>query len=176
MKNPSPIFIHGLLFRSGTNYLAQLLELYPDCRLSPIPEDWLLANSCHITQFADAVTTRWTGEPQWGIDPERGAELMEHLGNAMVSFLYAQSENTKGQRLLTKTPDVTELPNFFTLFPDACLLVLVRDGRNVVESTVRSFSFPPHHVARWWASAADRVIDFHRAQKNGKSSLPCGSI
>jgi hypothetical protein len=167
MKSPSPIFLQGILFRSGTNYLARLLELHPDCVLSPIPEDWLLANSSHITQFVDAVTARWTRDPQWGIDPEKGEHLIEHLGNAMVSFLYAQSGNTKGQKLLTKTPDVTELPNFFSLFPDAHLLVLVRDGRSVVESTVRSFGFPPHHVARWWASAADRVIDFQPAQKPG---------
>ena len=46
----APIFVHGILGRSGTNYLTEMLALHPACAVSRIPEDWLLAKSECLTE------------------------------------------------------------------------------------------------------------------------------
>ena len=82
-----------------------------------------------------------------------------------MGFLSAQLErrkqlsakdghNGRPTRLVTKTPTVKNLGLFFQLFPTSKLLVLVRDGRSVVESAVRTFDRPYGHAAREWASSS----------------------
>ncbi len=170
MNDRAPIFLHGILFRSGTNYLARLLELHPDCALSSLPEDWLLADSDRLTRYVDAVSERWNWDPAWNIEPDAGEHLVRHLGDALVSFLHARSEEAHGKRLVTKTPGVQALPNFFRLFPNAHLLILIRDGRSVVESSARSFGYPPNQVTSWWTHAAGQIVDFDCTHRG--SGLP----
>jgi len=158
-----PIFIQGMLGRSGTNYLARLLDLHPHCRLSTIPEDWLLAESHHLMQYASAVSARWRREPAWDLPPDLEAGLVSRLGEGMLALL---NDGMEGQRVVTKTPNVQWLGNFFQLFSEASLLVLVRDGRSVAESARRSFGDDPSQVARWWAWAARQVLTFDRANRD----------
>jgi hypothetical protein len=49
---------------------------------------------------------------------------------------------------------------FFKLFPSGKLVVLVRDGRSVVESSVKTFSHPYGYAAREWARSARIIQDF----------------
>jgi hypothetical protein len=165
MNDRKPIFLHGILSRSGSNYLARLLELHPDCALSTLPEDWFLADSHYLTRYAETLNQRWGRELAWNIEPEAGEDLVRHLGGALVSFLRSRSDPTDTRRILTKTPDVQGLSNFFRLFPDVDLLILIRDGRSVVESSVRSFGTSANQVARWWARAAGQIIDFDHAHQ-----------
>jgi len=51
---------------------------------------------------------------------------------------------------------------FFELFPGARLVVLVRDGRSVVESCMSTFGWEFDRAARDWATAADRILAFER--------------
>lgn len=163
----APIFIQGVLFRSGTNYLARLLERHPDCVLSTIPEDWLLSQSDHLIRYTRGVGGRWRWVKDWGLGEETEQALLRELGAALLGFLRGRCENEAGRRLITKTPDVAGLPNFVRLFPEAHLLVLIRDGRSVVESSVRSFGWPADRVTRWWAEGADRILNFLRAHPEG---------
>jgi hypothetical protein len=163
---PPPIFIQGILGRSGTNYLARLLDLHPDCQLAPIPEDWLLAESHHIMRFARAVSERWHRNPTWDIPPDLEAQLVRRIGAGMQTVLGAR---INGKRVVTKTPNVQWLENFFQLFPEASLLILVRDGRSIAESAKRSFGHEPSQVARWWAWGARQILSFDRANR-GRSN------
>jgi len=56
-----PIFIHGILPRSGTNFIWDLLLLHPDCSRGrePVNEDLFLEHSEHLTAFATAVQRAW---------------------------------------------------------------------------------------------------------------------
>lgn len=65
-----PIFIHGILPRSGTNFLWDLLRLHPDCAPArvPVDEDWFLAHSDHLVHFVDDVGAAW--------DPMRYEDLV----------------------------------------------------------------------------------------------------
>jgi hypothetical protein len=57
---------------------------------------------------------------------------------------------------------VNNLKNFFSLFPQEKLLVLVRDGRSVVESNEVSFGVNREEVIREWAIAARQI---HKLKK-----------
>ena len=50
----------------------------------------------------------------------------------------------------------------FDLFPDDYLIVLVRDGRAVVESKQRSFGETFESAAREWAAGAETILRFAR--------------
>ena len=41
-ESPRPIFILGIMPRSGTNFLHQLITLHPACVSSPVWEDFLI--------------------------------------------------------------------------------------------------------------------------------------
>jgi hypothetical protein len=69
------------------------------------------------------------------------------------------------KRLITSTPSVENLQNFFQLFPNIHLLILVRDGRAVVESGVRSFNWDYEQAIREWNQAAQTIIKFDQIMK-----------
>jgi hypothetical protein len=62
--------------------------------------------------------------------------------------------------LVTKNPSVVGIDRVFAFFPTAQLIVLVRDGRAVVESCVRTFGWDVDLAARRWAAAASIAMRF----------------
>ena len=160
----APIFILGMMRRSGTNFLSDLLTLHPDCvSAAPIHEDFLVARAGHLRRYVDAVTGSWT--PTWGVPDERH-RLLRHLGDGIAAFL---QEGHEAKRVVTKTPRVEHLDLFFRLFPRATLLLLVRDGRNLVASTVRSFDVNEEAARQQWALAGRAILDFDtRNRESGR--------
>lgn len=155
---PNSIFILGISQRSGTNFLYNLVCLHPDCVGSVPWEDFLVHYSDLLGKYVDSVSSHWL--PAWDV---RGDSLYQYLGSGLLSFLTAQAG---GKRLVTKTPSVHNLSYFFKLFPQAYLLILVRDGRAVVESGVKSFGWDYETAMRAWAEAARVILDFDQANKN----------
>lgn len=154
-----PIFVLGIQPRSGTNYLFDLIRRHPDCApATPIWEDFLLAHAELLERYARAVTGHWN--PDWGVDAGVRRELLRSLGDGLRGFLEARCE---GKRVVSKTPCVDNLPLFFDLFPEAVCLVLVRDGRAIVESGVRSFHWHRESAIRGFDAAARRILAFERA-------------
>jgi Sulfotransferase family len=157
LQQADPIFIHGVMPRSGTNFLWDLLLLHPACGPGrpPIREDLFLEHSDHLLAFTSAVRGSW--DPAWGtFADDLSDRFHETLGDGLVSFLWVDHE----RRLLTKSPSVRHLDRFFTFFPRARLLVLVRDGRSVVQSCMATFGWDFDTAARRWARAADEVRRF----------------
>ena len=172
----SPIFILGIFPRSGTNYLHDLIRMHPECdpESAVLHEDHLIANAHLLLKYVDAVSRWW--KRRWGpaeLEAEREA-LCAELGNGLVSFLASQLERRTRvagkngdprpqRRLVTKTPSVKNLELFSKFFPAGQLLILVRDGRSVVESSVKTFNQPYGYAAREWARAARVIQDFQQA-------------
>ena len=172
----SPIFILGIFPRSGTNYLHDLIRMHPECdpESKVLHEDHLIANAHLLLKYVDSVSRWW--KKRWGpaeLEAEREA-LCAELGSGLVSFLSSQLELRKQvagkngtgglqRRLVTKTPSVKNLGLFFNFFPAGQLLILVRDGRSVVESSVKTFNQPYGYAAREWARAARIIQDFQQA-------------
>jgi protein-tyrosine sulfotransferase len=156
-----PIFIHGILPRSGTNFIWDLLLLHPDCSRGrePVNEDLFLEHSDHLTAFATAVQRAW--DPAWGTFPaDVGDRLCEGIGNGLISFLWTD----RTRRLVTKSPTVWHLDRFFTFFPSARLLILVRDGRSVVQSAVDTFGWDFDRACRAWSDGARVIRHFQQTE------------
>ncbi len=161
-----PIMILGIAPRSGTNFLFDLLTLHPDANGCPaVYEDYLLMHAGRLDTYARALVGQWRGlESIWQRQYDDAAVqgLLGALGNGLLDYLQARS---KPPRLVTKTPSPAGIDLSFQLFPEAHLLVLVRDGRSVVESAVRSRLGPKHGnrydvFTRQWAEAARQITVF----------------
>ena len=151
-----PIFILGVLPRCGTNFLADLVCAHPDCAPpEPIWEDFLVYHAGQLEGYARRVRGQWN--PAWGVGERDEAELLADLGAGLVSFL---ARRTGGRRLVTKTPRVDNLHLFPRLFPTAKLMILVRDGRAVVESGIKTFRWNREWAIQQWAQAARTIIRF----------------
>lgn len=160
-----PAFVLGIAPRSGTNYLYRLLSRHPRCAApGPIWEDSLVQNAGFLSAYAARVVSSW--DPRWGATEVVGGAdtLLADLGTGLVRFLHRQAAHapidSQATVLLTKTPSVRGLEYFPRLFPGAHALVLVRDGRAVVESGVRSFGWRYEDAMRQWATAAAHILAF----------------
>ncbi len=156
-----PIFIHGILPRSGTNFLWDLLLLHPDCcrGREPVNEDLFLDQSDHLVAFSDAVRAIW--DPRWGtFGPDLPERLLAGIGEGLISFLWSD----RSRRLVTKSPSVRNLDRFFSFFPQAHLLILVRDGRSVVQSAIDTFGWSFDRASRGWAEGARTIRRFQQAE------------
>ena len=158
-RRADPIFILGILPRSGTNFLSDLLLLHPDCApgLDPVREDLFLDRSDSLAKFVDDLEAAW--DPRWGsVTGVVRSRLCASLGEGLVAFLRVD----RRRRLVTKSPSVHHLERFFTFFPDASLLVLVRDGRAVTQSAMLTFGWTFERAAHAWAEAAEEIDRFRR--------------
>lgn len=156
---PRPIFVRGIMQRSGTNYLQDLLHLHPDVQgQEHVYEDHLFAESDLLVRFADLTTSAWRG-PATESSSARD-DLLGSLGDALAAFL-AQGITTPW--FSTKMPSVDGLDVASLLFPDAPILIVVRDGRAVVESAVTTFRVSFDREAARWADGARAVIQLSRS-------------
>ncbi len=187
MSNPdsyvNPIFILGILQRSGTVFFRDLFKLHPDCVIPvPIWEDYLVYHADLLAKYANSVSRDW--KTDWEVE-DQAEILCEFLGKGLLSFLNSRAgricadggyetiqisdDSEKGKRLVIKTPSVRNLGCFFKLFPRAYLIILVRDGRSVVESGFKTFGWNYEATMRVWADAARTILDFDRTFKDSDS-------
>jgi hypothetical protein len=158
-----PIFILGVMPRSGTNFLLDLLCSHPDCAPArePIHEDLFLQHAHLLDGYASAVERAW--DPDWGtFTGDIPGKLRASLGDGLASFLCVDRE----RRLVTKSPSVRNLPLFFSFFPRARLLVLIRDGRSAVQSAMTTFAWDFDTAAHLWAEGAEVIRQFDHAHKD----------
>lgn len=181
-SEPKLCFILGIRQRSGTNYLFRLLTEHAECTgPGPLWEDYFVRHSQNLNNYTDSLYNTWN--PTWDVANKIGPKetLLNYFGDAISRFLKLQlrqdnaEQSTKGQDaskkttpkiLLTKTPSVENLDNFFDLFPNAYLIIIIRDGRAVVESGVRSFNWNYEDATRKWRDGARSIIDLQGKYKN----------
>lgn len=160
-----PVFIIGVHRRSGTNFLADAIRLTSRFSLPvPLYEDYLLQYSNMLIEYV-RLTAREQYQKRFAEKPAAYSEceqlMTRSIGDGLLNFLrsYVPGE----YRILTKTPDPWNLVNFFTLFPDALLIIIVRDGRDCVESA--KWAFPGRSYLYWmatWAANARTILNFLR--------------
>ena len=71
--------------------------------------------------------------------------------------------------MVAKTPSVKNLDIFFRLFPNAKLIITIRDGRAVVESGKQSFGWDYNIATKRWAEAANTIKSFQERQNDAYS-------
>jgi hypothetical protein len=191
MSSAAPIFILGLMPRTGTHFLGNLLCLHPDCDKSALAEDALTANAHVLARYAERLQHAWTTSMNGDFAAERD-ELLACLGEGLIEFLHRTRRKAlearaarfnqpldaelDGKRLVTKSPMVTNLALFFRLFPGAPLLVIVRNGPDTVESYMRSFAatreladYEP--VMQRWATGAQTILRLRDEAREGQRWL-----
>jgi protein-tyrosine sulfotransferase len=168
-ETTNPIFVLGITQRSGTNFLGNLLVLHPDCEYpSPIYEDLLLEDSQILNEYADKLYSRW--DSKWGVNYDTKKRLKKAIGSGLITFLRSHLSSAE-KRLVSKTPSVKNLNSFFQWFPEAKLIIIIRDGRSVVESYVKSFSFSYETAMQLWADRAKIIVDFMETNKNNQKGF-----
>lgn len=175
------IFIMGIMPRSGTHYLASLLCQHPGCTGSVLDEDCLFVYANKLKNYSTRLEQMWdqVNGPGHAGDP---VLLRECLGEGLATYLkrlkqrsvQARAEQFQlsvgvtatGRRLVSKTPQVINLNLFFEFFPQASLLILIRDGRAVTESNALSFGLDPETCMRHWNRGARSILEFDRSPAN----------
>lgn len=163
--------------RSGTTLLQLLLDAHPDVAIPPeshiyrvftplMPRYGDLSAEANLRRFADdLVADVWI--KAWKLDVT-GAELVREASRpgraGVVDALlrrYAAAHGAK--RWGEKTPyHVSFLPQIMADFPNARIIHLVRDGRDVLESRRRMVWGPKSAlgVARQWKQQVDACRRF----------------
>jgi hypothetical protein len=157
------IALHGMMQRSGTNYLGELVRLHPDVFAHPnqLYEVPFLRSLKGLLDFQTNFTEAFPASN------ERIGEngLLAIFADSFMEYLH--SYVPAGKRMLFKTPSVRYLNYFFTLFPDENLIILIRDGRDVVQSAVKSW---PHRnfdrLCYEWEVSAKMCINFGNSNLN----------
>lgn len=156
-----PIILLSVCPRSGSNYLEALLSLHPKCRKSRVPEDFFLANSKTLLHFCRSVAESW--DDWWRPRLGGTARLAVHLGEALLQFADPVCEKggpTVDYRVLLRAPTIDGIEAAATLFPNAQITVLVRDGPATVESGRKSFGWPYEEAMLAWRQSVRRILQF----------------
>lgn len=129
------IFIHGIMPRSGTVYLGELLKLHPEIYVYPndIRELPFLTHAGELFSFQRMFFQTYK--------MNRGRigknDLMCVFGAGVMKYLLSFVPDEK--YCLMKVPHVQFVNEFFTFFPFEKLILLIRDGRDVVHSTLNTW-------------------------------------
>ena len=128
------IFIHGVLPRTGTNFLADALALHPDVHLNPghLWEFPLL----YVTPGASALENELVSMFRLNREVIERYEPLGYLASAWMADLQRRSGE---RRMVLKSPHVQAINLFRHVFPDDVLLLCLRDGRDVIQSSLRTF-------------------------------------
>lgn len=151
------VFLHGILHRSGTNYLNRLLLNHADL-VKPsftIRENWFLAFSDYLEIYKNKLNQKWSN-PKWSGDPVPPSLLNYTFANGFNEILHYNINSEK--TLLTKTPSVKNLGHFNKYFPDSKLIILVRQPHDILYSSLKTFNWPLKKTSRKWNLASEEII------------------
>jgi Sulfotransferase family len=156
-----PIILLSVCPRSGSNYLEALLSLHPKCRKSRFPEDFFLANSETLLYFCRSVAESW--DDWWRARLGGTSRLAAHLGEALLRFADPAPEEggrLGDYRVMLRAPTIAGVDTAATLFPNAYVVVLVRDGPATVESGRKSFGWPYEEAILAWRQSVRHILNF----------------
>lgn len=160
------IIIHGTMQRTGTVYVGELIRLHPDIYAYP-KEIWEIP----FLRFIDVILTfqdKFFSAYKQNIGKIGKYDFLPIFGAAFIDYLY--SEVPEGKQMLLKIPSVKNLNYFFGVFPYENLLLLMRDGRDVVSSTIKTWPQRDFtEVSQQWKDNAQIALNFdhHYLQKEG---------
>lgn len=167
---PPAIFLHGVMPRCGSVYVGNLIKLHLDIEAYPNQLwEWpFLGSAKKLEQFNDHFLNSYSQ-----LDGKFGKhDLLAMFGAVSIGYLY--SLVTPGKRLFMKEPRAEFLGRFFELFPNEKLVLLIRDGRDVVNSTVLTW---PHHnfdsTCQLWK---DSALLMHRISQQYSDRLVCAKF
>ncbi len=136
------LFIRGIMPRSGTNFLADILGCHHDVVRSPgnLWEFVPFRFQADLERYIDRVSASKHARQ---FDP-RG--FLPYLGDAWLRYL--APDLGPDRVAVYKEPSVEALGSMFEMFPRSRVIFIVRDGKDIVSSQLNAdFSLPPF---QWW--------------------------
>lgn len=170
IRGPDPqpaIFVHGVLPRSGTNFLADALALHPDVHAHPgrLWEFPLL----YVAPGAAALQREFLFMFKRNREVVGSYDMLAHLASGWLLALQAE---VGPRRILLKSPHVQNLNLFPHVFPHDILVLCLRDGRDVVQSSFATFgrrrlrSKGLGELAREWRYGTEAIMTFEPGGAN----------
>jgi protein-tyrosine sulfotransferase len=129
------IMLHGIMPRSGTVYVGELLKQHPD--LCAYPGDIWELPFLERTKDIERVQREFLWSYTQNKNKIANDDFLPLFGAAIVAYLHSSAP--EGDRILVKISGVQFLHRFFDFFPHENLLLLIRDGRDLVHSTVKTW-------------------------------------
>lgn len=161
-----PIFILGMTQRVGTNFLARALSQHPACTVpGTLHEDFLISRFPLLDEYVDVVQVSWNSE--WGAR-EKTPQLRRKLGNAILDFILADAAEPD-KRLIMKTPTIFGLALARMFIPESDIIVLIRNGPDVIESGMRTFEWQFEEACQMWGDAAHYLLELCNFDVNSES-------
>lgn len=161
--------------RSGTNYLSYLLSLHTQLQFpegNNLPkEQFIYAYTEHLQEYVQKTVTLWG---KWIKDEQLLHDysklLMNNFGNGIINFFYSFIPDNK--ILFLRSPDSKNIHHFFHLFPNGKVIILIRDGRDTVESFVKSWGgmgvFKKMSIR--WSERTDTILKLMKLSDNNDKS------
>jgi len=155
------IFVHGVLPRSGTNFLADALALHP--HVHPHPGRLWEFPLLYVASGARALREEFVAMFRRNREVVARYDLLAYLASG---WLAALQQEAGPRRILLKSPHVQNITLAPYIFPDDILLLCLRDGRDVAQSSLRTFqrwrlsSKSLSELAREWRYGAEAVLGF----------------
>lgn len=153
------VMIHGVSSRSGTVYTGELLSLHPD--LFSYPNEMWETPFLELTGDILNLNKKFLKAYRKNAGKLGDSDFLPIFGSSFLAYLHHFAPSDK--RLLVKRPKMDYLSHFFKMFPFENILLLIRDGRDVVDSTVRSWAktnFPK--ACTRWNNGAKMILSFYR--------------
>jgi protein-tyrosine sulfotransferase len=150
------IFVHGIMPRSGTVYLGELLRLHP--HLVRHPHQLWEFPALQLTRDLHRLQAKFLRLYKINRSRVQTDDFLALFGAAMMAWLHEAVPEDK--RVLVKMPSVQFLDYFPAMFPHESLLILVRDGRDLVHSTLRTWRYLSFiQVCLRWNRSARMILD-----------------
>ncbi|MGD9209477.1 MAG: sulfotransferase [Desulfobacteraceae bacterium] len=164
---PSAIILHGVMRRSGTNFIGELLGLHPDFCSYPgkVWEAPLLSASSHLIEAQETFLNGF----QRNREHFSQTDFLPLFGSAFIAYLH--SYVPQGKRTLIKVPGVEQIWNFSNVFPNEKLIILQRDGRDIVASTINSWpEYDFTEMCMKWKKSQELIL---KLKEEPKTSACC---
>lgn len=158
---PAPILVFGVMPRSGTNFVRDLLAKHPDVCADPgrLYEFPLLHAAGAASTFMDEFIAMFPVNA----DVVGRRDALAMLSGAWLRELQLEAGD---KQILLKCPHVHHLNLATAIFPEAKIVLCLRDGRDVTESSLRTFSrWSPARktfgqLAHEWALGTEAILTF----------------
>ncbi len=172
-KKTRAVYIVSPTQRSGTNFLSHIMNMHPKL-IFPSKEKFP-DEHCLFTYIEDlkkyvyktsATWSKWTNGDQ-NPSSDQAKKLMSYIGDGILN--YFSEDLCEDELLLLKTPDAGNFMDFFHLFPSTKVVLLIRDGRDTVESFLKSWGGSASFgkmTNRW----KDRMIQIEKLIERAKEA------
>lgn len=175
-KKPNLVYLVAPLQRSGHNYVSNLLLKHEQIKFpagTNLPgEQNIVQHAEHLIWYASKTVA---GQKGWESKTQelvklQSAIFLRTVGYSLIEF-YSKFIPVQAKYLLLKDPATIGIENFSSVFPEAKLICLLRDGRDVVQSYIKTWKgFDFELACKMWRDGTERMLNLPQ-EDNGKRYL-----